>query len=227
MISIIIPVYNQATSLGRVLASIWAQTFTDYEVIIVDDGSAAQICDQVSQFEISNSKMQCFRIVHGGANRARNYGFSKCQGEYVIFWDADVVARRNMLQAMEKALSGHSGASYAYSSHYYSWKSFKLWPFDPYRLRQMPYIHTTSLIRREHFPGFDEAINRLQDWDLWLTMLEQGHSGLFIPEFLFKVLPGGTMSSWLPRFFYKLPWKTKQVKEYDQAVRIIKEKHAI
>ncbi len=97
----------------------------------------------------------------------------------------------------------------------------------------MPYIHTTALIRREHFPGFDEKIKKFQDWDLWLTMLEQGHEGIWLPEVLFKVYTQKDgLSSWLPKFFYRIPWKKlgiriKAIEKYEKAREIIKKKHQL
>ena len=144
---------------------------------------------------------------------------------------------------MVRALEKHPEASYAYSSFKFGWKKFKLWPFDAEKLREIPYIHTTSLIRYSAIVGlspkearakplgpFDESIKRLQDWDLWLTMLEQGHIGIWIPEVLFHVISTkGTMSSWLPSFAYKIPkWlgiQPKAVARYNEAVARIKEKH--
>ncbi|MFA6422553.1 MAG: hypothetical protein WCV92_04085, partial [Candidatus Buchananbacteria bacterium] len=125
-------------------------------------------------------------------------------------------------------LNENPESSYAYSSFIWGWKKFKLWAFDPERLRQMPYIHTSALIRREHFPRFDLSLKKFQDWDLWLTMLEQGHEGVWVDEVLFRVMASGTMSSWLPSFVYKLPFlKTKSKDKYEKAMEIIKEKHKL
>ena len=62
-----------------------------------------------------------------------------------------------------------------------------------------------SLIRRKDFPqsGWDESIKKLQDWDLWLQMLSEGKTGLWIPQVLFTIIPGGHISTWLPAFAYK------------------------
>ena len=91
----------------------------------------------------------------------------------------------------------------------------------------MPYIHTMSLIRANDFPkhGWDENIKKLQDWDLWLTMSSQGKKGIFIDKFLFKIYPGGTMSSWIPSIFYKIFPFLPKVKKYNRAVKAIKDKH--
>jgi hypothetical protein len=139
----------------------------------------------------------------------------------------------HMLAKMLATLEDYPEASYAYASFRFGWKTFTLWPFDASTLKKMNFIHTTSLIRREHFPGFDESIRRLQDWDLWLTMLEQKHPGVWIPEVLFKAIPHqGGISTWVPGIFYRIPWqqlgmRIASVEKYLAAERIIKAKHRL
>lgn len=223
-VSIIIPVYNQYKKLLACLDSIKKQSFTDYEVILVNDGST-----DISEKEIKNSITHFSSSIflsqdNRGAPTARNGGFTNSTGDYVIFCDADIIMRPAMLAKMVNVLDNNPDISYVYSSFKFGWKKFKLWEFDAEKLKKMPYIHTTSLIRREHFPDWDESIKRLQDWDLWLTMLEQGHTGKWISELLFIVKPGGTMSAWLPSFMTKLG-VGKKAKEYKKAVEVIKQKH--
>ncbi len=242
MISIIVPIYNQKPKiLKKCLDSIAQQTDKDFEVIVIDDGSDKEVpisSDNVEspRWNRGNFKfpIKVIRQEHGGANAARNRGFRESKGEFLLFCDSDVEMREDCLEKMLQSLKSNSDASYAYSSFKYSWKKFKLWPFDAEKLKKMPYIHTTSLIRREHFPGFsaqggpasgwDENIKRLQDWDLFLTMAEQGRCGVWISKILFKVHPGGLMSKWLPKIFYKIPWLSS-VKKYKEAMEIIKNKH--
>jgi hypothetical protein len=126
------------------------------------------------------------------------------------------------------ALKSDNEASFVYSSFKWGWKKFKLWPFDSEKLKQMPYIHTSSLIRREVFPCFDESLKKFQDWDLFLTIVEKGGRGAYIPEVLFTVTVGGTMSNWLPSFVYKLPWlKLRGKEKYDDWKKVIQKKHKI
>ena len=97
----------------------------------------------------------------------------------------------------------------------------------------MPYIMTTSLIRAKDFPGFDESLKKFQDWDLWLTMLEQNKTGVWVPEILFSVAPRKSgMSSWLPSFVHKIPWPIfgwmpREVRRYREAEQIIREKYSL
>lgn len=225
MISIIIPAYNRADDLDSCLRSITAQDYDKYEIIVVNDGSNDNTEEVVKKHkEELGYRLDYIEQENQGSNPARNRGFEKAKGELLIFCDADVVMRPDCLKLMRQALLDHPEASYAYSGHKFGWKKFPGFPFDEEKLKQMPYIHTTSLIRREHFPGFDENIKRLQDWDLWLTMLEWGHQGVWIDQILFTVRSGGTMSSWLPSFAYKLPF-LPAVKKYRKAEKVIKEKH--
>jgi len=243
LVSIIIPVYNQADELKKSLDSLLSQTYEDYEVIVVNDGStdtSAQVLDEMKH-KFWELKIR-FKIIYqsnSGSNAARNRGFEEIRAslfhprgggeEYIIFWDADIIAKPEMLEKMHNVLLEYPEASYAYSSFIFGKKKFKLWNFDAKKLKQMPYVHTTSLIRKKHFPGWDENIKRLQDWDLYLTMLSQGHVGVWISEYLFTVLTKhGTMSSWVPKILYKIPvFKKEEVKKYKEAVDIIKHKHQI
>lgn len=238
MISIIIPTYNHRGALQKCLASIVAQTYSDYEIIIVDDGSTDGTYNSLLlPLTLRGSDLPAGKAGTGlqvlrheknlGANAARNRGWKEATGEYVLFCDADVVMQPQMLERMMRTLAEHAEASYVYSSFKFGWKTFRLWPFDAEKLRRMPYIHSTSLVRRAHMPkgGWDESLRRLQDWDFFLTMFEEGHTGIWIPEVLFMVEARKSgMSQWLPSFAYKLSF-LPSVKRYRVAEAIIRAKH--
>src|SRR3989344_2986215 len=211
MISVIIPVYKHEKSLQQTLASLSFQTLHDFEIIIVDDGNEPPLN--------ARPNTQVIRQEHSGAAAARNRGAREAKGEYLLFLDADIWLKPDYLEKMLEALKSHPEASYAYSQFKFGFKTFNLWPFDEAKLKLMPYIHTASLIRKIDFPGFDTSIKRLQDWDLWLSMLEQNKKGVFIPQILFRVTAGGSMSKWLPSFLYNFKW-LPSVKKYNEAVKI-------
>lgn len=230
MISIIIPIYNQAGKLSSCLDSILKQAYKNYEVIIVNDGSTDNIEEVFKKNKFRfKSRYLLINQKNRGAPAARNRGFKESKGEYLFFCDADAVLMPECLEVMLKELETHLEASYVYSSFYWGRKLFKLEKFSKKKLRQMPYIHTMSLIRREHFPefGWDESIKKLQDWDLWLTMLKDGHTGYWVNKILFKIKTGGTMSDWLPSFAYKIFPFLPNVKKYKKAVDKIKKKHLL
>lgn len=232
MISVIIPLYNGAKTIVKTLNSLMGQTYQDFEVIIVNDGStdnSEMVASTYLQSVQSNNRFFFLNQTNQGAPAARNHGFKSSKGEFVLFCDADAVLAPAALEIMLDNLKRHPEVSYAYSSFNWGKKFFRLNEFNPEQLKNMPYIHSLSLIRRSDFPasGWDESIKKFQDWDLWLTMLEQGKIGLWIPQTLFTILPGGTMSSWLPAFAYKMFPFLPAVKKYQAAMQIIKQKHGL
>lgn len=232
MISVIIPLYNQEKNLPACLASLFAQSFKDYEVIIVNDGSVDQSVDAAmgwkEKFDQKGIRFEVFsHEKNKGAPAARNTGYRNSKGEYLFFCDADTRLEPLALEKFKLTLDNNPEAAYAYSSFYWGKKFFKLLPFDGVLLKKMPYICTMSLIRENDFPGFDEDLKKFQDWDLWLTMLEKGKTGVWINEALFTVSPGGTMSDWLPSLAYKLLPFLPAVKRYKKARGIIMDKHGL
>ena len=257
MIAVVIPVYNHAEALDRCLSSLFGQTLRPDFIIVIDDGSTLGDPEPVLKKWHQALPLKFVRQENSGAPAARNKGFSvileeqsddripsgsgdpigrtpaSLQDDMVIFCDADVVMNSDCLEKMKRALDENPGASYAYSSFKFGFKVFKCGPFDADRLRQMPYITTTCLVRTADFPGFDESLKKFQDWDLWLTMLDQGKVGVWIPEVLFSAKPRkGGMSTWIPSFMHKIPWPIlgwtpKEIIKYRTREEIIRQKHAL
>ena len=232
MISVIIPVYNQAEKLKQTLISLNKQTYRDLEIIIVNDGSTDNPEKVFTDFLAANSSELSFYFLNQknlGAPAARNHGLRESKGEYLFFCDADATLEVKALETLLNTLLWNAQASYAYPSFKWGSKAFKGRPFDPEILRKEPYIHTMALIRRSDFPenGWDESIKKFQDWDLWLTMLENNKFGVWVDEYLFTVATGGTMSSWLPSFAYKLFPFLPAVKKYKAAKAVIYAKHQL
>ncbi len=230
MISVIIPTYQHAGTLARCLDSALAQTLAPGEIIVVDDGSTDRTQDVLKPYL---GRITLITQTNQGAQAARNRGWKAAHGDALIFCDADVRMRPDMLEKMQAALERHPEASYAYGAFRFGWKKFRGVPFEAKRLRQRNFVHTTSLVRAADFPGFDEQVKRLQDWDVWLTMLERGKTGVLVPETLFSVEidgPSRIGSSWLPRLAYRLPWSVlgwmpPALKRYRQAREAIVRKH--
>ena len=230
MISVIIPCYNHGATLGRTIESLLAQTFGDREIIVVDDGSTDASADVIKRYQ---GRITAVHQENSGGPSARNRGFAVSKGDEVIFCDADIVMRPDALEKLHAALETHPEAAYAYPSFRLGWKKFACGPFEAERLRKINFVHTSALIRRTAFPGFDETLKRFQDWDLWLTMLERGKTGVWVPETLFTVLAGhGRISAWAPSFFYRIPWgvfgfRPKLVAKYEDAAAIVRQKHRL
>lgn len=88
-ISVIVPVYNVEKNLPRCIDSILSQSFTDFELLLIDDGSpdnCGKICDE---YAAKDSRVKVFHKPNGGVSSARNLGLDKAQGEWVTFIDSD------------------------------------------------------------------------------------------------------------------------------------------
>lgn len=103
IISIIVPVYQAEKYLCRCIDSILAQTFTDWECILVDDGStdkSGRICDE---YATRDSRFRVFHKPNGGVSSARNLALDNARGEWVTFIDADDFISNNYFNAIEKS----------------------------------------------------------------------------------------------------------------------------
>ena len=99
-ISIIIPCYNEALSISACLESILLQTHTDWECIVVDDGSTDSTVKQVEHFVQKDSRIQLIKQSHLGPAKARNLAAQKSHGETLAFVDADMVLHKNYLELL-------------------------------------------------------------------------------------------------------------------------------
>ena len=99
-ISIIMPVYKVEEYVGKAIESILAQTFRDWEFLIVDDGTpdrSGEICDEYAK---KDSRITVFHTENGGAPAARNYAIERAKGKYFYFMDSDDWAEPEMLSDM-------------------------------------------------------------------------------------------------------------------------------
>ena len=109
-ISVIIPVYNAESTLRRCVDSVLAQTFTDFECLLINDGSkdkSGEICDEYAR---KDSRVKVFHKENGGVSSARNVGLDNARGEWVSFVDSDDWVEGDILESMYKTalLSGSS-----------------------------------------------------------------------------------------------------------------------
>ena len=113
-ISIIVPVYNVEKYIYRCIDSILAQTFTDFELILIDDGSldnCGRICDEAFQ---KDSRVKAIHKTNGGLSSTRNVGLDIAKGDYVVFIDSDDYIELDLLEQVVFVLKKHPKALVCY-----------------------------------------------------------------------------------------------------------------
>jgi glycosyltransferase involved in cell wall biosynthesis len=105
--SIIIPLYNKETYLSKTLNSVLAQTFVDFEVVIVNDGSTDGSAALAGTFAQADGRIKVFSKPNGGVSSARNFGISLARADYVAFLDADDFWEPRFLEEMCYLITGY------------------------------------------------------------------------------------------------------------------------
>ena len=103
-VSVIVPVYNTRGYLARCIESILGQSFSDFELLLVDDGSTDGSGDLCDSFLTKDSRVRVFHLQNGGVSAARNYGIQQAQGEWICFVDSDDEVLKDYLQDMVSAI---------------------------------------------------------------------------------------------------------------------------
>src|SRR5581483_11097181 len=161
-ISVIVPLYNKAPYVRRALESINGQTLSDFEVIVVDDGSSDEGPHIVSQYP--DPRFRMIAQTNAGPGAARNRGIAEARGEYIAFLDADDEWEPCYLEESLRLLSAHSDAA-SVSSGYTEF---------PSRLSREPMWRARGITNGEHRLTRDTtpllAVHMLAYMSAWSTM---------------------------------------------------------
>ena len=190
-VSVIIPCYKQAHYLPESVQSVLDQTFTDWELIIVNDGSpddTSVVAEQLRQRR--PARIRLLEKANGGLSSARNAGIRAAQGEYIFLLDADDRIQPTMLEKTKAVLDTRPKVGFAYThiQHFGDLTTvFPLPDFDRATLISRDNIVCAmSLVRKAAWlqvGGYNEAMREgYEDWDFWIGCVEQGWEGFRIPE---------------------------------------------
>lgn len=130
-VSIIIPVYNTEKDLHRCLSSIMEQSFSNFEVVMIDDGSNDTSGDICEEYANKDSRFRCIHQKNGGVSSARNKGLDNCNGTWVTFLDSDDWIDKDYLLGMMDALgTGKNNADVVVCNSMYVGEKLKKWHTD-------------------------------------------------------------------------------------------------
>ncbi|VXD25470.1 conserved hypothetical protein [Planktothrix serta PCC 8927] len=187
IISVVIPAYNAEKTIQQTIDSILNQTFEDFEIIVINDGSTDSTLDIVSN--IHDPRIQVFSYPNSGASTSRNRGLAVATGEYIALLDADDLWTPDKLESQYQALQNHPQAAVAYSWTDYIDESgnflqsgkhptFNGDVYPELLIQNFLENGSNPLIRREAFAevgGFDESLLGGQDRDLYIRLAARYH----------------------------------------------------
>jgi glycosyltransferase involved in cell wall biosynthesis/GT2 family glycosyltransferase len=195
-VSIIVPYYNMGHYLPETLRSLQAQTFEDYEIILVDDGSTDPASQRLVKELEGTPKLRVVRKPNGGLSSARNAGLRHARGRWILPVDADDLLSPSFLGKTVEVMSrspklGYTTALVSYFTEdprqpIGGWIPWGL-ERDALCLENVASTCTALMERRliEEVGGYDEWLTSFEDWDVFCAMAERGYEGAVIPEFLF------------------------------------------
>jgi glycosyltransferase involved in cell wall biosynthesis len=200
LVSVIVPAYNVAPYIAETLESLFAQTWRDFEAIVINDGSTDETEARLAPYR---DRIVYIKQENGGVMAARNAGLRAARGRYIALLDGDDLWEPRFLETLVGMLQSDPGLSVAYpnavflgSPNFAGKLHQDVFPvsepvtFDR-ALRRECYIFGSLLIRREALDdvgAFDESLEGqgAEDFELWLRMLQLGHRFKFTSEPLAK-----------------------------------------
>lgn len=215
LISVIIPTYNREKTIDRAVDSVLKQTYSNLEVIVVDDGSSDRTEEIVKG--ISDPRVRFYKLPqNGGAGHARNEGVKLAGGDLIAFHDSDDVWRPEKLQRQMAYWQEHPEFSMVYCGYlcYMENGKTKQVPGEEMEelegdifiplLRRNTIGAPTILIKKNSFcecGGFDITLKSLEDWEFALRFAKQNKIG-YVGELLVDVyLSGNGVSSGAGAYF--------------------------
>lgn len=194
-VSVILPAYNCSAYLNDSISSVLSQTFKDFELIVVDDGSTDSTEKIVGRF--SDARIIYKKRPHSGLSASRNFGIDISRGEYIAFIDGDDIFLPEKLARQVDAFTHFKDADIVYTSEKFFYGNDRNILMDtPYEklsgdlvyfLKRSNFIHiSTVMIKRSALMplNFDQELKSHEDWDFFLRLARDERRFLNLPDCL-------------------------------------------
>lgn len=180
-VSVVIPTYNSARYVTQAVDSVLNQTYTDFEILVVDDGSTDETAEVMRRYE---PRVRYIRQSNGGVALARNRGIEEASGQYIAFLDADDTWFADKLERQVTALENSSNHRVCYTA--FTVVDSDLNPLGTIRSKRVGSALEDLLLRGnvvgsictllcersllETSGGFDPRLSQCADWDMWVRL---------------------------------------------------------
>ena len=212
-VSVLMPCFNHGAYILEAIDSVLAQTFQDFEIIVVDDGSNDPATHRILT-GLATPKTTVLTTINQGLPAARNYAASHASGAFFCALDADDKLAPTWFERAIQVLEQRPDVMFV--SHWLETFGDEHWTWTPERcdlpsLLARNTVNGAALVRREAFEavgGYDETMrDGCEDWDFWLRLVECGLMGTIVPEVLFyyRRRPGSMSREMLDERKYRRP----------------------
>jgi glycosyltransferase involved in cell wall biosynthesis len=192
LVSVVVPCYNQAQYLSEALNSVVAQTYGNWECIIVNDGSPDNTEEIAKRWYTKDPRIKYLNRQNGGLSSARNAGIAVATGEFILPLDADDKIYPDYLELAVPHLRTNENIKLVYADAELFGQLRGSWNLPAYSLKKLAIrniIYCSCLFRKVDFDSYggyrEDMIHGLEDWDLWLGILKNGGEVYRIPKTLF------------------------------------------
>jgi glycosyltransferase involved in cell wall biosynthesis len=207
LVSVIIPAHNAASVVADALRSIQVQTWTNFEVVLIDDGSTDATAAVAHQFVERDARFCILRQPNAGVSRARNAGLARARGEWIAFLDADDVWVPEKLDRQIGLCHADARANFVFSNYWF-WdgaqdlglgqekrRKFREGAVGPHLAEGNLFLTSSVLVPRAtvaQVGEFDPALAIGEDWDYWLRLADRGiwARGVWEPLVRYRRWPG-------------------------------------
>lgn len=213
-ISIIVPSFNQGRFLGETLDCILSQNESDWECIIMDDGSIDNTREIANLYSKKDARIRYYYQKNQGVCVARNNAIKLSSGEYILCLDGDDLISSNFLQLLSEILDKDKNVKVVRSSVKLFGRRNRIIEYPEYSIERLMGANLfvmTSMFRRCDFDktkGFNNNMALgLEDWDFWLSLLKSGGKVSTVKEawFYYRIRKM-SRNSYVPKYYRELRW---------------------
>jgi len=207
LVSVIIPAHNAAGVVEEALRSVQVQTWTNFEALVIDDGSTDATADVVHRFVGRDARFCILSQANAGASRARNAGLARARGDFIAFLDADDVWFPEKLERQMGLFQTDARTNFVFSNYLF-WdgtqdlgprhenrRKFREGDVGPHLAEGNLFLTSSVILPRataEQVGDFDPAFAIGEDWDYWLRLADRGiwARGVWQPLARYRRWPG-------------------------------------
>lgn len=191
-VSIIIPCYNKGEYLKECLLSVSNQVYSDWECIIVNDGSSDETATIAKEWCAKDERFTYFYQRNKGVSAARNTGIGLAKGKYILPLDCDDIIHEDYLKLAIESHVKNPELRLVYSLSEKIGNKSGLWALPEFSVKRLAVsniVFNAAVFKKEHWVqvgGYDETMRLgLEDWDFWITLIQEDKQVYCIPKVCF------------------------------------------